>query len=163
MNTTTIISLVIVIALTILLILFFRISKKKKIKKKLRVLQDYASQNNCNITQHEFCGDLLIGTDESSDFVFFLRFDDDKISQQHINLEEIADCRVLNTSRSVNSAVVIDKLELCFIAKEKTRPQIVWEFYNSDNNPALIGELQYIEKWAEIIKRKIKIKQNSKK
>ncbi|HOY32102.1 MAG TPA: hypothetical protein PKW80_09505 [Bacteroidales bacterium] len=124
----------------------------------MSALHDSASKNNCNITKHEFCGDLLIGMDEPAGFVFFLRFAHDQISKQHINLAEIADCRVMNTSRSANGTVVIDKLELCFTATEKTNPQVLWEFYNSHHNPALIGELQFIEKWAEIIKNKLKKK-----
>ncbi|HOV11339.1 MAG TPA: hypothetical protein PLT47_08795 [Bacteroidales bacterium] len=156
MNNVTIISLAIVIALTVFLILIFRILKQSKIKKKLGALNDYASQNSCTVTQHEFCGDLLLGMDENTGFVFFLRFNDDIVVRQHIRLEEIADCKVLNTSRSANGTVVIDKLELCFIASEKTKPQVLWEFYNSHNNPALIGELQFIGKWAETIKSKLK-------
>lgn len=156
MNNTSIISLAIVIALTVVLILVFSINKQGKIKKKLRALYDYASQNNCNITQHEFCADLLVGMDEPAGFVFLLGFTHDEISKQHINLAETADCRVINTSRSVNGTVVIDKLELCFTATDKTKPQVFWEFYDSHNNPTLIGELQFIAKWAEIIKSKLK-------
>ncbi|HPB26304.1 MAG TPA: hypothetical protein PLE11_11140 [Bacteroidales bacterium] len=156
MNNTTIISLAILLALTVVLILIFRIKNQSKIKKKLLVLQDYASQNNCSITEHEFCGDLLLGMDENSGIVCFIKFTDDAVIRRHISLAEIADCKVVNTSRSANGAVVIDKLELCFTAKEKTKPQVFWEFYNSHNNPTLIGELQLIGKWAEIIKSKLK-------
>ncbi|HOH84738.1 MAG TPA: hypothetical protein PLI16_09020 [Bacteroidales bacterium] len=108
------------------------------------------------MSQHEFCGDLLLGMDENSGIVCFIMFTDDTVIREHIKLAEIADCKVVNTSRSANGAVVIDKLELCFTAIEKTKPQVFWEFYNSHNNPTLIGELQLIGKWAEIIKSKLK-------
>lgn len=145
----------IVIAICILLIVFFQINKRKKENKKLQLLSAVASKHNSSITQHEFFGNLLIGLDEKSNYLFFINKSLPE-TEEPINLSEIQKCRVVNTSRAVMNTTVIDKLELCFSPTDKNKPQVFLEFYNSDNNPTLVGELQLIEKWADIIKNRLK-------
>ena len=145
----------IVIAASILLIVYSIKSKRKKENKKLQLLSAIADKHNCKITKHEFFGDLLIGLDEKSNFLFLINNSNNKM-EQAVNLSEIQKCRVVSTSRTVNSITVIDKLELCFSPADKNKPQVFLEFYNSDNSPTLVGELQLIEKWAEIVNNQLK-------
>lgn len=144
-----------IIATGIVLIVLSKRSKIKKEHKKLLLLTAIAQKNNSGITQHEFFGDLLIGLDEKSNFLFFINKSIPE-TEEAINLSEIQKCRVINTSRSVDSITVIDKLELCFTPLDKNKPQVHLEFYNSDNHPNLVGELQLVEKWSDIIKNRLK-------
>lgn len=155
MNLISIISLAIIIVACIVLILLSKSSKRKKENKKLQLLSAITGKHNSSVTQNEFFGDLLIGLDEKSNFLFFINNSQSNKTEQAINLSETQKCRVINTSRAVNNTTVIDKLELCFTPLDKNTPQVSLEFYNSDNSPTLVGELQLIEKWAEIVKSQL--------
>jgi len=157
MNAITIISIAIAIAVCILLIVLIKTIKRKKTQKKFQTLSDFAAKHDCKITKHEFFNGISIGLDETSNYLFFIKHNYDKKTEQQIDLLKIQNCRVNNISRMVNGVVVIDKLELCFSPLAKDAPQLIMEFYNSDyDSLTLAGELQLIEKWAEIVKNKLK-------
>ncbi len=134
-------------------------NRKKKEKQLLQSLSAVADQNNCRIEQHELFGNFVIGIDESKNFVFFYRLVKDKETTQAIDLGKIEKCRVINTSRKVKhdgkSQDVIDKLELGFLPIAKDHPEIKLEFYNSDVNSQLYGELQSIERWAKLVNGRV--------
>lgn len=150
----------VIISILVAMVLLLRRNKEKKRKLKLKSLNDLANAHNCAVTQYEFCGNISIGIDEASDFLFFIKSRYDEVSSFHINLSEIQKCRIINTSRSVNNNnsiyVVIDRLELAFEPTDKSKQQILLEFYNSaHDNLSLSGELQLIEKWSKIIDNRL--------
>lgn len=130
-------------------------SKKKREKIFLQSLSEIATKNNCQITQHEIFGSFAIGLDESKSFVFFYKKMPGKEEEQSIDLGEIQNCKVINTSRTINNKEgnqkVIDKLELSFSPAAKNKPGIKLEFFRSDVSVHLDGELQSIEKWSKLI------------
>lgn len=132
-----------------------RRSRKKREKVFLQSLSEIASKNNSQITQNEIFGSFAIGIDEIKNFVFSYRSVDDNVSEQIIDLGEIQSCKVINTSKTFTnndaSQKVIGRLELSFIPTAKNKPEIRLEFFNTDVNPQLNGELQSIEKWAKHI------------
>jgi hypothetical protein len=157
MNSITIISIAIAIAACIALIVLVKTIKRKKTQKKFHALSDYAAKHDCKISKHEFFDGISIGLDETSNYLFFMKQHYDKKTEQHIDLSKIQNCRVNNISRMVNGVVAIDKLELCFSPSAKDVPQLIMEFYNSDyDSVTLAGEVQFIEKWAEIVQNKLK-------
>ena len=160
MDSGTLIVGAIMIVICILPFILINNSIKKQKKQLLQSLSGLATQQNCKITQHELGSNLAIGMDENADFLFFFRRVKDKEIVQHIDLKDIQNCKVLNTSRTVRNSKenyqVTDKLELCVTPKAKSRPDILLEFYNSDENSQLDGELQLIEKWTKIINDKVK-------
>lgn len=158
MNTATIITLAILIAISIFIFVLMNMIKTKKEKIKLKLLADEAIKQNCQITKSEFCSGLLIGIDEPSNFLFFINQNRNK--SHHINLREVKIMRLINVTRTVtnggSSYKVIDKLGLSFASKVGDKGDEFLEFYNSEYDSLnLTGELQLLEKWAEIIQNKI--------
>ena len=157
MNSITIISLAIIIAACILLIVLMKTIKRKKTQKKFQLLSDFAAKHNSSLSRYEFFDGISIGLDESSNYLFFMKQNADKKSEQYIDLSKIKNCRVNNISRMVNGTVVIDRLELCFSTTVREEPPLLMEFYNSDyDSVTLAGEVQFIEKWAELVNKHLK-------
>ena len=70
-----------------------------------------------------------------------------EVITQLVNLKEFQICKVKNTSRGVNNTSVIEKLELVFLPKDKTKKEVALEFFNSDHSIQIVDELHAIEKW----------------
>ena len=149
-----IIGAIVIIICALPFVMMSRNSKKRE-KKNLQSLSEIATQNNCQIDQHEIFGSSAIGIDETKNFVFFYKLTKDKGIEQSVDLSEVQNCKVINTSRTLNNKggnrKVIDKLELSFLPIVQNRSEIKLEFFNSDDNLQLLGELQSIEKWSKLI------------
>ncbi len=145
---------VLIIAICIFPIVVFSIRKKRNDRKKLQSLRDFADRKNCIIHEYEICGNYLIGMDEVKNFVFFETKD-----MQFVDLSEIKNCTIRNFSKRVEgksgSYSIPDSLSLCFIPKNKNISEECFEFFNSENNSQLVGELQSIEKWQQIISERL--------
>lgn len=128
-------------------------SRKKKVKQQLLSLKDLAKQQNCDITQHEICGNYAIGIDQSKNFVFFqLKSSREEIKQQFVDLSAVKDCNIVNINRSTtNNSKIIERLELHLTPKDKNKPGIVLEFYNNELSYQFSGEMQSIEKWGKLV------------
>jgi hypothetical protein len=73
MNLETIIFNTVLVVLCIIpFILMGRFQQKRK-NQLLKSLTDLAVTQNCKITYKEFCGEIVIGLDESNNFLFFMR------------------------------------------------------------------------------------------
>lgn len=127
--------------------------RKKREKKMLQLLIGLASQHDCNISEHEFCSDFVIGIDKTKHFIFFIKRTKNKETQQYIDLSGIQRCKVNNIGSTFRnkdgSHREIDRLELSFTPKAKDQQEIGFEFYNVDVNMQLSGELQAVHKWAK--------------
>lgn len=146
---------VIIIAICFLPILIMNRNRKNKEKEKIQSLKMFAKQHNCNIMIHEVCGDFAIGIDPTNKFVFFLKQLESLPVKQVINLKNIQRCKERTSTRSIESKnggySIIEKIELCFIHIEKSKKEITFDFFNSENSSQLVGELQSVEKWSKII------------
>lgn len=133
-----------------------KINRNKKMKK---LLTDLADQQNCTINVHEFSGSIAIGIDTSNRIVFFSRKTKQGVDSTFVNLSGFKNCKVVNSGRTINfkdgKFNVIDKLELSLIPLEKLSSPVNLEFYNSEINMQLNGELRSIEKWAGIINQNL--------
>lgn len=141
----------ILVILCILPLVFAGRGRKNKEKRLVQSLFDFANQNNCSITDHEICGDVLIGVDEPNSYLFFMKQMNQEVVSQSLNLSEYQTCKVKNTSRGVNNTSVIEKLELVFFPKDKTKKEVALEFFNSDHSIQIVDELHAIEKWCSKI------------
>ncbi|MBZ9651820.1 hypothetical protein [Psychroflexus montanilacus] len=152
----------IIITICILPIVMLRRSRKKRESVLLQSLSEIATQNNCQINQYEILGSLAIGIDKTQNFVFFYRQIENNETKEFVNLDEIQSCNVINTGKSLNNKnenqKEIDRLELSFIPTSINKSEIKMEFFNSDINVQLYGELQLIEKWSIIINDRLKHK-----
>lgn len=150
----------IMLALCVVPILFIGRSRKKHKKKLLNSLLSFAESQNCNITQHELCGKISLGLAEDPNYFFFVKHSKEKVTKQYVNLTEIQNCKVINTSTAVGSKAekikVLDKLEMSFVPHDKSKQGIIIQFFDVEEDVQLTGELQLIEKWSKLINHKLK-------
>lgn len=158
MDTTTIIIGIIVIALCTLPFVFMARKQKKEKIMMISTFNEMAQKENCKITSYKLFGDSVIGIDKTAKFAFFFKknSDNDKEIRQAINLRDIKKCRVVKSIRSVgekNKVLVVDKVELSLLPKDRNKPEVLFEFFNADNSNSiqLNGELQFASEWEEII------------
>lgn len=129
-----------------------RVKKENKI---LQSLNEIAQPHNCKISQHEFCGDFVLGIDESRNFVFFFKQKKEEAISQFVDLAEIQSCQVVKKAISTYS---IQKLELAFLPTNKSKTETKFELYDEEINTQLSGELQFVDKWAKQINDRLKNK-----
>lgn len=150
------------VAICIVPFILVSLSRKNREKQILQSLSNIASKHNCKINQSEICGDFIIGIDETKKIVFFLKKMKDTVIEQFIDLADIQNCKINNTTRTVitndNNYNLIEKLELSFIPISKNKTGIILEFFNTDFASQLCGELQTVEKWNKLINDHLKTK-----
>lgn len=145
----------ILLAICIIPFIIIRINRKKKEKQLIQNLNALANEINCQITRHEIFRDLIIGMDEETKTLFFIKNDEDKFACQYIKLKEIQKCSILKTNTEMNAdfgnGSIIEKLELSLTYKGIPQSEILLQFYNRDQNNQLMGEIELIEKWNKSI------------
>jgi len=163
MNTSTMITLAIIIAIIIVLYMVISTNRKNKEKKKLQMLTDLASKQNCNITKYELYSKISLGLDEKNNFLFYLKTTGENAETRHINLTEVKKCKVVNTSRTVrfnnSNSIVVERMEISFEPNGKAAEPVLLEFYNVDTDGSMLnGELLLAEKWSAIVNERLNAK-----
>jgi len=155
MDSGTAITGLVLVVISIVPIFVLNGKRSKKGRGMLQSITKVASEHNCKITEHEFCGDYTIGMDKTNGYVFFVKESNAKADVQFVNLAQVRTSKIENTSRIVTNNKqnnkITERLRLNLLLKEKDKSTIVWEFYNAEENPQLNGELQSIEKWQNTI------------
>ena len=133
------------------------LKKEKQLKNKLFNL---AAANSCAISEFDFWKNSAIGLDKNRHRIFYVRDIKSEEYMKEVDLSEIQKCRVVNASRSLHNNkgnyTAIDRLELIFSNKDKNKPEIGLEFYNTTHDSlAMSGEVQLVEKWSEIVDREL--------
>jgi len=152
----TIITGIILLLAFVVPIVFLNKKSSKKGKQFFSELINFALKNNCKLSEHELFNNMALGIDKETHQLYFIKNSANNKIKHKIDLLEIQKCRIVNTSRNIKykgeNHKVIDRLELGFISRDKSKPEIFLEFYNADiDSAALNGELQLIEKWFKII------------
>ncbi len=126
----------------------------KKLKKENKILQrlnEIALKQNCKISQHEFCGDFVLGIDEDKKFAFFLKFQKEESVPEFVDLSKIQKCQIFQKTKSMNGSSGnfehTEQLYLNFIRKNKNEVDFEFELYDEETNMELSGEIQFAEKW----------------
>jgi len=160
MDSSTTITMGIFILICIILFVIINGNKKKKAKQFLQTLNDFAEKENCKISTYDIWNNSVIGIDDATNRVFVIRKINDNETSQRINLAEIFRCRVVEVSRTSGpkegNMKAFDRIDLVFSNKDKSKVDIVVEFYNANTDRlTLTGELQLAEKWCKITNDKI--------
>jgi len=156
MDSNIILNWSIIISTILFLIAFTKRKNKKKENKIFSVLQSFANENNCTISNYDHLKKTLIGIDKGSKNLFFIRTMNNKENRTIIDLSEVIKCRMINSERTTtfdNEKVkVIDKIMLVFSFIDKRKEDVSLEFYNNNYDQLTIsGELQLAQKWLGII------------
>lgn len=122
-------------------------SKKAIVKHQLIMLKDLATQHNNTITQNEINSFYAIGIDNTKKSVSFIFKGETEVSQLFVDLSKIKHCEIVNVIKAKH----IDKLYLKLRPIDKTKEDVILEFFNAEVSYQLGEELQSIKKWNEII------------
>lgn len=149
-----------VLVLAAIIIVSTSKSRKEKKIKFLSPLNELASRERSHISRHDIWSESVIGIDESRNKVFVIQRTAGSETEKVINLAEIFRCRVAEVSRvsgpKEGNFKVFDRIDLVFMNKEKSKPDVVVEFYNSNTDRlTLVGELQLAEKWCVLVNRQL--------
>lgn len=155
-----------IVALIIILIGIFPfvlINRKRKgaEKKLLKKFTELAQQHNCRISQYQLFSNAILGMDENTGMVFFLKNNNDKFTKQQINLADIEKCRIEIAVVSGNGedTAAFDKVDLLFTYRDKKMPDSRIGVYNgATDGVSLSDEIMLTEKWATKLSAKIKTK-----
>ncbi|WP_026463849.1 hypothetical protein [Adhaeribacter aquaticus] len=146
-----------VMLLFIIPFLVMGINNKKKDTKLLQRLRLLAEKTNGSITHYDLWSNtLLIGIDNNTCQIFFIRQEENKETSKQIELSEIQTASVLNNSREINnkegSSKISDEIGLLLSYKGQRQKEEVLTFYNSNFDGLMLkGELQLADKWSRII------------
>jgi hypothetical protein len=154
MDTTTILITVVVLILCALPIVLMQRNKTKKENAFKEKMVNLGGNGNTKIHQLDRWNNKGIGIDNDNHKLFFLFSKQDTDVQKVINLSEIRQCSLVKSHHTGNneSSTGIKKLELHLLSKEKSKPNVVLEFYDADHDSLTIREeLQLAEKWSSII------------
>jgi hypothetical protein len=150
----------ILLALCIVPFVILHYNSKKKEKQMLQSLTEIAQQHNCKMTQHEFCGEFVIGLDENKNFAFFFRQKKEEAISRFVDLSEIQTCQVVKKNRNSKNNnggfAFTERIELNFIPTHKSKEEIRFEMYDAEANMQLNGELQLADKWSKQINDRLK-------
>ncbi|MFA5298417.1 MAG: hypothetical protein WC389_09460 [Lutibacter sp.] len=160
MNLGTFIVGVIAVGICVLPFVLMVGGRKKKEKKLLLSVSAIAKEHNCKISQYEFCDEFVIGLDEIANFLFFFRNSNIKEMSEQINLAEIKTCKMKRTGHYDNNREggnsTIEKLELQLSYIDKNKTDLLLPFFNEEEDVQMNGEIQVIEKWNEIVNKRLK-------
>lgn len=136
------------------------VSRKNKEKRLWKSIIKRAQQDNIKISQYDFCGEIVIGLDDTSNTLFFANVKDVENAQE-IRLDTIKSSQILNNFRTYQSTYgmqkITEKLELILTPVAPNTPNFILEFYSAEVSIQLNGELQLIEKWEKIIKDRLPV------
>ena len=157
---TIIITLIVIIACVIPFVLISG-SIRKKNQAVLQKLVALAKNQQTGIGQFDVWFNTAIGSDNSLDYLFFIKKTGGLDLDQTVKLSEIKDCKVVDTSRSIKSKdgdiKVTDKLELVLSFKTPQKDDLVLVFYDGNTDSlTMTGELQIINKWNNLVVGKLK-------
>jgi hypothetical protein len=166
MDSGTIITTIIFIAIVTLPFVLTSLSKKRKKKQMLQKISEMAAGKNCELSEYDFCSDLVLGFGNHSNHVFLYKKNDNREVAQQLALSDYKRCKLVTYGHSIGENKsqyhVTDKLELHFYPYEKDKEEVSLDIYNDEfDRLTLTGELQFVEKWEKIINERIKIIQKS--
>ena len=156
METTTIlltVAIIILCALPIALVL----RNKSKNEKKFRERLSNIGGDGATLKKFDRWGNKAVAVDNRNHKLYFFS---DRIDNGHkvIDLSELQQVSLIKTHHNggLQASGVIKKVELYLIPKDKAKPNIELEFYNSEHDSLTIREeLQLAEKWSTILESSI--------
>jgi len=147
------------VALFVVPIILLNRSGSGKRKKRLSNLLAFGQQHGLKFTKTELWNDSVIGLDEDSKKLVFIKNNETDQAPVLIDLQQVTNCEIVNTPREVKSGGktqrMVDRLELRLTQKGQSQSAVLLEFYDASKSFQLTGELQLIEKWKRLIKENL--------
>lgn len=155
---TAIVGLIIIVICVVLFIMMNR-SGKSKHTALLKMLEEFARQNNHTLAQSDACPTLAIGLDASRRKLFYLKKKGQQHDMQLFDLSEYEKSYVMSNTRTAGEKgdlKAIDRLVLVLSAGKRKQSDAMLEFYNVEyDSLRLMGESQLVERWTVIVNEAI--------
>jgi hypothetical protein len=130
-------------------------SRKKNENHLYKSLVEFAVNHSCMIHKYEVCRNFIIGIDDDNNSIFFFKKLEFDSSYRYIQLATIAQCQTIKKMASYVEKErlqnAIEKVELSFKPKDKSKNEILIELFDQKTNIQLSGELEFAEKWVQLI------------
>lgn len=151
----------VVIVLFIIIPLFLIWLQRYRVKSKLlKGLQRLALEKNCTIDTNEVFTNFAIGLDSKKGYLFFYKEDCEKINEQILHLSEVEKLDLVRIEKTIRNkegrSNIIERLGLDFQTKNKRSSTVFFEFYNSEANLPFNNELQSLQNWESILRKRLK-------
>ena len=135
-------------------------SNKKKKNQLLSRIDALAQQVNSKVAKYDSCNNLIIGSNENTSIIFFIRETGEDEIVKTVQLDSIQKCEFVNTLKSQNGnekgSSGQGRLALVFQPVAKAKGDITLEFFHESSRNQLGDELVLLNKWNEIIQQKLK-------
>ncbi|MDP2176630.1 MAG: hypothetical protein Q8K70_12040 [Bacteroidota bacterium] len=152
MDTGTIIISLVFLGICILPIIYFKISRQKNHQRLLNALQNIANPYNSKITEHGICRQMALGIDSNLKIVYYFNATPmNIISHNRVDLNEVKSFKIKKTLRP--SSTMLDKLDLVFYFKDPKKPEIAFNFFESEQTFQIGNEMIFLEAWENKIKQ----------
>nr|WP_321227863.1 hypothetical protein [uncultured Psychroserpens sp.] len=158
MNLGVTITSAVLVLLVIAPVALIQQQQKKKERKILKSLKALASKYDCTLTEYEVFKNFAIGLDEKNNNLFFYKKNSLKEISQHVDLNKIKSCGILNSKKANNKSKQdnIARLQLILNPLDNIKHEQTIEIYNQTDDFQLNGELDVIHKWEHIIQNSLK-------
>ncbi len=152
-------NLMIIIILVVIIAIPFIILNRNNKKKKQQLIQqlENLTTKTEQLGEIETLGQMAIALSKTNQTLFFYKKDEEKTQQKTILLAEITFSKVMKSTRTLEgNTQVIDIIEMEFKPKDKKQSPEKIEVFNADLDGQLSGELQFAEKWIQLINQQLK-------
>ncbi|MFY8188583.1 MAG: hypothetical protein ACOVLC_11565 [Flavobacterium sp.] len=149
----TVIGLIIVLICAVPFVVMY-FNNRKKENEMMQSLHAMASNNKSKITAHEFCGDFVLGIDETKKFVYFHKQNKDFSNSSFVNLSQTKECHITKKQDedvSKSSIYAMQSVSLSFRKVNDVHHETHFELFNRQLNHQLSGELQFADQWSKRI------------
>src|SRR5690606_36049536 len=94
MDLGTILTAIIMLSICIVPFILMNRRKKKRIKQLYNNFITYISSNNLTIGQHEVCGDFVLGVDNTSKYILFIKQSKSISTEVCIPIASVSSCQL---------------------------------------------------------------------
>ena len=135
--------------------------RKRKQQKEylLQLITVEAGRRNSNISNHEICGNSIIGIDKKNSLLVFAKRNFKKEVVKSVNLNEYKKCSFEKNIRVEGSEdspkTIIDRLFLAFTPMKEDKPKVEFDFYNTKETFTMSGEIESLGRWNRIVNQEI--------
>jgi hypothetical protein len=130
--------------------MLFQSKKSKQLLK--QKIDDLATSNKGQITQHEACGNFILGIDAPNKHLYFYQKTTSDLVELGVDLNAYKSCTVIKNMTGGNGAPsVLELVELRLIPKSPPTKEIRLQLYHESVAMNQVGEVQFAEQWSKKI------------
>ena len=158
MDLGTVITALIMLAVCVLPFVLMNRKKQKRIKHLKQTFTDFAKETNNTVGELDVCGGIVIGLDQKSNSLFFVKEHAETTVKICIELEHVIGVSL--EKPQFNGSTSFEKIVLNFSIKNNPSKLIQLFLFDEKDKMQLDGELQLAEKWQKKLQEVLKSKKD---